>query len=158
MTVAYPSHLPSFLKAGKSRTQPASFRMLDPRRGRGYQQKIGTDSPVFWDVTWTFTRPQALQFRLWFDQVLDHGIGEFTMPIDTEFGLITYACLFLPDSLLPTRDSGNTWTYSATIMARSMTTPDEYAGDVADLIVGLPDWEAYAGLLDRAMTAAMPVA
>jgi hypothetical protein len=155
MTVAYPLHLPSFLKASKSRTQPASFRMTEPRRGYGYVQEIGTDTPVFWDVTWRFTRSQAVQFKLWFEVQIRRGVDEFTMFIDTEFGLVEHVCRFLPESLLPTQDTGSTWTYSATIMARSLAIPQEYI-DAADLLVGLPDWQGFGGALDQAVTVEIP--
>lgn len=157
VTVAYPSHLPTFLKASKSRTQPASFRMAEPRRGYAYTQEIGTDTPVFWDVTWRFTRSQAAQFKLWFEVSIRRGVDEFTMPIDTEFGLIEHVCKFLPDNLLPTQDTGSVWTYSATIMARALVIPQDYI-DAADLIVGLPGWSVFAGALDEAMTVELPIA
>lgn len=156
MTVAYPSHLPKFLKASKSRTQPAAFRVTEPRRGYGYAQEIGTDTPVFWDVTWVFTRSQAAQFKLWFDIQIRRGVDEFTMPIDTEFGMVEHTCRFLSDNLLPVRDTGSTWTYSATIMARALVIPQEYI-DAADLVVGLPDWTMYGSELDEAMTAELPL-
>lgn len=158
MTAAYPSHLPTFLKASKSRTQPATFRMIEPRRGYAYSQEIGTDTPVFWDVTWRFTRAQAMQFQLWFRITIRRGVDEFTVPIDTEFGLVTHTCRFLSDSLLPAQDTGEVWTYTATIMARALAIPDAYTG-AADIIVTLGgDWESFAGYLDQAMTAEVPAA
>ena len=155
MTVAYPSYLPKFLKASKARTQPAAFRMAEPRRGYGYTQEIGTDTPVFWDVTWRFTRAHALQFKLWFEFSIRRGVEEFTMPIDTEFGSVEHVCKFLPDNLLATQDTGTVWTYSATIMARALVIPQEYV-DAADLIVGLGDWSDFGSQLDQAMTAEVP--
>ena len=155
LVIAYPSHLPKFLKASKARTQPAAFRISEPRRGYGYAQEIGTDTPVFWDVTWVFTRAQAVQFKLWFEVQIRRGVDEFTMPIDTEFGMVTHTCRFMSDNLLPTRDTGSTWTYSATIMARALAIPQDYL-DAAPIIVGLPDWEVFGGPLDQAMTVEFP--
>lgn len=155
MTVSYPLSIRSILRSNKSRTQPAAFRTAEPRRGYAYSQATGTDTPVFWDVAFRFTQPEAMIFQLWVEEVLNRGVDEFTMPIRTEFGLITHTCRFLPDSLLPTSEAGETWGYTATIMARAKLIPQAYR-DAADLIVGLPDWTGWAALLDQAMTVEMP--
>lgn len=155
MTAAYPLSIRSILRANKARSQPAAFRTAEPRRGYAYSQATGTDTPVFWDVAFRFLQPEAQIFQLWFEEVLNRGVDEFTMPIRTEFGLITHTCRFLPDSLLPTREDGETWGYTATIMARAKLIPQAYR-DAAALIVGLPDWSEWAALLDQAMTVEMP--
>lgn len=157
MPIAYPLSINTVLRASKSRTQPAAFTVSEPRRGRGYVEATGTDTPVFWDVAFRFTRSQAQQFRLWFDVLLNRGIDEFTMPIRTEFGLIDHTCQFLPDSLLDTTEEGELWHYRATIMARALIIPDAYT-DAAETIVGLPDWDAYAAELDAAISGALPEA
>lgn len=156
MPAAYPVSLKTVLRA-KSRSQPPAFDMHEPRRGYAYVREIGTDVPTFWDVAFRFTRADAMIFRLWFTQTLRGGVEEFTMPILTEFGLVEHTCRFLPDGLMPTRETGETVEYSATIMARAEVIPPEYVA-AADLIVYLPRWEAYAELLDIAMTATMPEA
>lgn len=156
MAVPYPLGLRTVLSASKTRTQPASFSLHEPRRGYGYARELGTDVPVFWDVSFRFTPREAIIFRLWFTQTLRRGVEEFTLPIRTEFGVITYTCRFLPEGLMPTRQEGGTWTYSATVMARAEVIPADYLG-AADLIVGLmPDWEGFASMLDQTMTGAMP--
>lgn len=157
MPAAYPITIRSILRAGKSRSQPAAFMLAQPRRGYGYAQKTGTDTPVFWDVTFRFTEEEALVFQLWFTGVLDRGSLEFTMPIRTEFGLVTHTCRFLPDSLLPATEDGPMFNYSATIMARAQVIPGGYR-EAADLIVALPDWRAWAELLDSTVSEAMPEA
>ena len=155
MTAAYPLSLRTILRASKSRTQPPAFRMAEPRRGYAYAQASGTDTPVFWDVGLCFTQAEALIFQLWFTQIIGRGVDEFTMPIRTEFGLQTYTCRFLPDGLLPVGETGETFHYSAKIMARTQIIPEDYAA-AAELIVSLPDWTNWASLLDQAMTAEMP--
>jgi len=157
MPVAYPSTVPRPLKATKSRTQPASFRLTEPRRGYGYVQAIGTDMPVFWDVSWTMTSDQAMAFQLWFDLKLSRGLLEFDMPLRTEFGDVAHTCRFLPDTLLPASQDGQAWAYTAQIMARKLLRPAGY-DDAVDLILALPDWQSWAGLLDQAVTAEMPSA
>ncbi len=123
MAIAYPSHLPTFLRAQKVRKQGAVFSIAEPQRGYGYVQETGTDMPVIWDVTWRFRRTQAIQFQLWFRVLLNNGADPFTIQIDTENGLVTHTCQFMPDGLLPTQDaSGEVWTYSATIQARALLT------------------------------------
>lgn len=155
-TAAYPAGMPTFL-ATKSRNQPASFGMAQPRRGYGYAQKIGTDTPVFWDVQFRFNRNDAVRFQLWFLTVINKGADEFTIPIRTEFGSVTHVARFLPDGLLNTTPDGfDVVTYSATIMARAQVVPDAYT-DAADMILALPDWMAWAGLLDESI-AALPEA
>lgn len=154
-TPAYPFHLRSILRAGKSRSQPAAFKLNEPRRGYGYAQAIGTDAPVFWDVSFLFTQDEAISFQLWFTRVIQRGLLEFTMPIRTEFGNITHTCRFLPDSLLPASESGPMFGYSATIMARAQVIPDDYLS-AAELIAGTPDWRTWAELLDLTVTDAVP--
>ncbi len=155
MTAAYPSGLPSFLRAGKSRSQPAKFRLQEPRRGLGYASKIGTDVPVFWDVTWRFTAEQAQAFQLWFTAVINDGADEFTMDIRTEFGVVSHTCRFLPDGLLPAGEDGELFTYRATIAARAQVIPDGYSESAA-LIAGLPGWTSWAGTLDSTVTDEVP--
>ncbi len=152
---SYPLSIRTILKAGKSRTQPPAFSMSEPRRGYAYAQSTGTDVPVFWDVSFLFSRDEAVSFQLWFRRTLNYGVNEFTMPIKTEFGTVEHTCRFLPDSLLPTSEVGPFFAYSATIMARKLVIPATY-DEAADLIVGLPNWSHWTELLDEAMTAEMP--
>lgn len=156
-TQSFPLSLRTIVRASKSRSQPAAFRMSEPRRGYAYVQATGTDTPVFWKVEFRFTRSEAVRFKLWFEVSLQRGVNDFTLPIRTEFDLIEHTCRFLPDSLLDLREEGETFAYSATIMARAQVIPSGYT-DAADLIVGLPDWDQWPGLLDQAMTAEMPAA
>ncbi|URI08777.1 hypothetical protein MW290_24685 [Aquincola tertiaricarbonis] len=155
MPAAYPPYLPLALRASKSRTQPPAFRMVEPRRGAGYAQAVGTDTPVLWDVGFRFTRDEAIAFQLWFTQIIRRGLDEFDMPIRTEFGLLVHTCRFLDQDLLPTREDGETWGYTATIMARSQVIPEGYA-EAAEIIAGLPDWRTWANLLDPAINVEMP--
>lgn len=157
MPVAFPVHFRSILRASKSRSQPAAFRLAEPRRGYAYAQASGTDTPVFWDVAFRFTSEEAIAFQLWFTQQIARGVQEFTMPIRTEFGLIEHVCRFLPDSLLPAKEDGDTFSYTAQIMARAQVIPQAFK-DAADLIVGLPDWARWSEYLDLTMTQAMPEA
>ena len=155
MPVPFPLHLRTILSSSKSRSQPAAFRMSEPRRGYGYVQSVGTDTPVFWDVSFRFTQTEAVAFQLWFTRTIRRGLDEFTLPIRTEFGLVTHTCRFLPDGLMDTTEDGQSWVYQARIMARAQVIPAGYL-DSAGLIVALPDWGAWAGLLDSTVTSEMP--
>lgn len=155
MPAAYPFHLRTILSASKSRSQPAAFRMAEPRRGYGYAQAVGTDTPVFWDVQFRFTTSEAVAFQLWFTRTIRRGLDEFALPIRTEFGLVTHTCRFLPDGLMDAAEDGQAWTYQARIMARAQVIPAAYL-DSADLIVALPDWAQWGGLLDQVITSEMP--
>ena len=146
MAVPFPFALRTLL-ASKSRTQPASFAMAQPRRGFAYVQAVGTDTPVFWDVSFRFDQFDAIRFQLWFTNVTQRGLLEFTLPIQTEFGLIDHVCRFLPDGLGDCQQDGATWSYSAKIMARAQVIPQAYL-DAAELIAGLPNWNAWMGPLD----------
>lgn len=157
MPVAYPLSIRSILRTSKSRTQPAAFRVAEPRRGYAYVQATGTDTPVFWDVSFRFTADEAIVFQLWFRELIAKGVDEFTMPIRTEFGLLEHTCRFLDDGLLPVEENGGTWGYRATIMARAPVIPAGYS-EAAALIVGIPDWRTWSELLDIAITAEMPPA
>lgn len=118
MPASYPFQLRTILSASKSRSQPAAFRMAEPRRGYGYAQATGNDQPVSWDVQFRFTTSEAQAFQLWFLYEISNGLDEFLMPIMTEFGLVTHVCRFLPDGLLDTTEDGQTWVYSARITTR----------------------------------------
>lgn len=157
MTEAYPLGLRTILSAQKSRKQPASFTVSEPRRGYAYVQEIGTDTPVFWSISLAFTKSDAIRFQLWFKHSINRGVDEFTLPIKTEFGLIEHVCRFLPDGLLDCGEQGGLWAYSASIMARAQVVPDEF-DDAASIIIALPDWEDYASWLDVAMADEWPEA
>lgn len=143
------------LRAGKARSQPASFSMAEPRRGPGYVQATGTDVPVLLDVSFRFNQAEAMQFQLWFEFILRRGLDEFTLPIRTEFGLVEHVCRFLPDGLLDTSEDGETFGYRAQLMARALVIPQEYR-DAADLIANLPNWTWWSNLLDQTVNRAMP--
>jgi hypothetical protein len=123
MPVAFPLGLRTIITAEKSRRQPASFGMADPRRGPGYAEPVGTDRPYFFDAVWRFTTAEAQTFRAWFSDDLDEGLLEFTMPVKTETGLRELTLRFLPDNLLDSREVGALWEYRATIMTRSLAGP-----------------------------------
>jgi hypothetical protein len=123
MAVDYPLNLRTFVRAQKSRSQPAAFSMSDPRRGYAYVQPTGTDVPVIWDVGFRFTTSEAQAFRLWFIFVLQRGLQEFNIPISTEFGVQTYTVRFLDANLLDLREDGASWVYSAKVMARKELIP-----------------------------------
>lgn len=118
----YPLGLRTVVSATKSRRQPAAFAMNNPRRGLGYARSIGTDTPLMWDVTFRFTQTEAADFVLWFTYILDRGLQSFTLPLMTEYGLISYAVRFMPGTLLDLREEGEVFTYSATLLARSEVT------------------------------------
>ena len=147
MTSAYPLGLRTIIQASKSRSQPASFRMYQPRRGYGYSQQIGTDTPVIWSIGLQFTQAEAIRFQLWFRYEINRGVDEFTLPIKTDFGMVSHVCRFLPDSLLDCSEVADTFKYSAQIMARAQVVPQEYA-DAAGLIIASEDWESDASWVD----------
>ena len=151
MAEPYPLSLRTVLQASKSRTQPASFRTSEPRRGFAYVQAVGTDAPVFWDVEFRFGRAEAIRFMLWFKTTISSGLLEFTLPIRTEFGLIEHACRFLPDGLLDCREDGQSFSYSAKIMARAQVIP-QGALDAAEIIIAMDNWDVWAEVLDIALT------
>jgi hypothetical protein len=149
-TPAYPLGMPTFLTQ-KTREQVASFTMAEPRRGYGYAQQVGTDTPVFWNISFRFTSEQAARFMLWFITVINSGADEFTIPIKTEFGVIPHTVRFLPDSLLNTSQDGfDVTTYSATIMARGQAVPEAYL-EAAGIIIATSDWQRTGMLLDEAI-------
>ena len=153
-TPAYPLDLRTVLQSSKTRTQPASFRMSEPRRGYAYAQAVGTDAPVFWNVEFRFARTEAIRFQLWFKTVISNSLLEFTLPIRTEFGLIDHTCRFLHDSLLDCREDGQSFSYSAKIMARTQVIP-QVVLDSAEIIIALNNWDVWAEVLDVALTEAL---
>lgn len=159
MAIAYPLGLSTIISASKSRSQVPTFTQTDPRRGMAYFQQIGTDTPVFWDINFKFSRSDRVRFWLWYDQpqFLNRGIKNFILPIKTEFGLVEHECSFLTDSLMNASEEGEIFTYTAKIMARSLITPPDFSV-AADMIVGLEDWEMWANLLDQTINEAWPLA
>lgn len=151
MPVAYPLNLRT-VQAAKSRSQPAPFSLREPRRGMGYVQRTGTDTPVFWDVQFVLSATDAVRWQLWFTQDLARGALPFTMALRTEFGLLDHVCQFLPDGLGDCTEQGGIYTYSAKIMARAQIIPAAYL-TARPFIDSLPDWGSWAVLLDRAIAA-----
>lgn len=139
--------------ASKSRSQPAAFTVAEPRRGYGYRQAVGTDTPVIWDCIFRFSEQDAVRFQLWFVVQLQRGLLEFSMPIRTEFGMVPHVCQFLPEGLLDATAEAGVWTFKAAVMARAQAVPAGYL-EAAELIVGLPDWSIWSEYLDRAIAAA----
>ena len=154
MTVAYPSNLPTILKASKSRAQGASFAATAPGAGKLYVQRSGFDIPVLWNVQFRFTQAEAVQFRTWFETDIQRGLLDFTIPICTEFGLLEHTCRFLPDGLGDCREDGQSWSYSAKIIARARAIPQGYL-DAMDLIIALHNWDEWMEVLDIALTETM---
>lgn len=155
MAVPYPSGLPTALRASKRRSQAAPFRATPPAAGKLYVQRSGADTPVVWSLEFRFSRAQALAFREWFETDLQRGILAFDFPIRTEFGVVVHTCRFSPYGLLSCREDGETFTYSATVLARAQVIPAGYL-DAAELIFGLPGWATWAALLDETVTEALP--
>lgn len=155
MTIAYPLGLRTILRASKSRSQPAAFRMTAPRRGFAYVQATGTDTPVLWDIQFKFDKFDAIRFQLWFTQTLGRGLQEFTLPILTEFGLIEHIVRFTDANLLNLSESDGAWTYSAQVLARAQVIPQGYI-DAAELIEALPNWNEWAYILDIAINQELP--
>jgi len=112
-TQTYPLSLGTILRASKSRSQSAAFRMTEPRRGMPYAQAIGTTAPQQWDVQFRFTWEDAVRFQLWFTQNLENGANDFTMALRTEAGLVTHLLQFLPDGLSDCRQEGEAFVYDA---------------------------------------------
>ncbi|WPB58647.1 hypothetical protein [Xylophilus sp. GOD-11R] len=155
MHFPYPATLPLLQSASKSRSQPTAFSIAEPRRGYGYAQATGTDTPVFWDGEFKFTTDQAIAFQLWFTQTLRRGLLEFTMPIRTEFGLLEHLCRFLADDLGNASENGGIWTYPVKLMTRRQLIPAAFI-EAQDLITGLPSWRLWSEMLDRTVNAAIP--
>lgn len=156
MAIPYPIGLPSPL-ATKTRSQAATFAQLDPRRGPAYTQKTGDDTPTQWDLTFRFTEQQAQIFWLWFSQAayLDGGANEFTLPLRTEFGIVTHTCRFVPDSLMPASNDARVWTYTGKITARKLVIPQSYL-DAAELMIELPNWNDFTEPLDYLINLYVP--
>lgn len=141
MPVAYPTALRPMLRASKSRSQPAAFGVSEPRRGRPYFQAIGTDRPVIWECTFTFTTEEAQEFWRWFTYDINSGVDDFTLDIRTEFGLTEHTCHFLPEDLLTVTEVGELWVYRARILSRRLILPDfEVAFSWALLTSGDPGY------------------
>jgi hypothetical protein len=115
-TPAYPLDLRTVLQSSKSRSQPAAFRMAEPRRGMPYVRAIGTIAPTQWNVQFHFTPAEAVRFQLWLAVTLQFGLLEFTMPIRTEAGLVSHLCQFLPDGLLDCKEEGESFIYEAQLI------------------------------------------
>lgn len=154
---AYPSHLPHLMHAQKSRSQVAPFTMNQPRRGAGYVQQIGTDTPVFWKGQFRFSTADAQVFQIWFTQIIKRGALPFIMAIKTEFGLQDHVCQFLPDGLADAVEEGGVWTFDVQIMARKQIIPLEFI-DGGGLVVGLPNWDRWASILDQVVSSELPEA
>lgn len=157
MAIQYPFGLGTILVSSKQRSQSAIFGMTNPKRGPGYVQATGTDTPVFWTATFKFPKADAQRFLMWFKlpEYLNGGLEKFILPIQTEFGLVDHECQFLPDSLFNTSQDGGVFTYTSTITARELIIPQD-AVDMGSYIVenmmDVNDW----ALIDYALNDEWP--
>lgn len=136
-TPSYPLQIRTVLRS-KRRRQAPPFALLGPRRGQGYMLNTGTVPPVFFEVDFRFTEAEAVTFRLWLETVVDRGARPFTMPLRTEFGLLTHTCQLLPETLLPATESGQTWAYSATLMTPAQLIPTGFLALATGLTTDYP--------------------
>lgn len=147
---AYPASLPLAMLE-KTREQPAAFQVAQPRRGFGYVEPTGTDTPVFWGLTWRLTEAQAQVFWVWFTFTLQRGVLPFSMMVRTEFGLVEHELQMLPDGLMPARHlGGGIWEYRVTVMARALAgVPQPQPWNAADknIDVTLSSGDALATLV-----------
>ena len=121
--IRWPASLPGIITTGKSRSSPASYRLVKPRNGPGYRKNTNKNVPVIWNVTFKFSRDDAKIFWSWFVNVLDKGRKSFIIPIKTEFGTVDYEVTLLPENLVPLDESDGTFTYSATLYSTGLIIP-----------------------------------
>lgn len=126
LTTDWPTGLPTFLRQSKRRRQEAAFKVSDWRMGYAHAEASGTDNPTIWDVEMRYTADQAALFMVWFRDVLDMGVLPFTVPIATEFGVVSHTVKFLPGSLLDCTEAGATFTYRAQIATSRFYVPSQY--------------------------------
>jgi len=124
MAVEYPSSLRYAIQSGKSRTISNQFIGSQPLSGTPYFQKLTDETTVVWDFRLVFNQSDAEYFDAWFVASTESGNLWFEMPIRTEQGLITHECHFTEDGIPNSvSESGNTFTYSCSVIARSIVRP-----------------------------------
>ncbi|EEJ5117646.1 hypothetical protein CG651_001187 [Salmonella enterica] len=128
--IKWPASLPGIITSGKSRSSPASYRLIIPRVGTGFRKNTSQNVPVSWNVTFKFSRDEASIFWSWFINILDRGRNSFILPIKTEFGITDYEVVLLPEKLVPLDESDGTFTYGATIYSRGLIIPKAIEIDI----------------------------
>ena len=131
-TIKWPAGLPLIQSAGKSRVQQSDYLLSNPRSGPPYRKNLSTDVPVFWDVTFIFYGDDTAIFWSFYTNTIKRGREWFLLNIKTEFGLVEYECMFMPDTIRLQSEAGSVFTYSAQIMSREIIIPSEFPDDIAD--------------------------
>ena len=84
MAVDYPANLRAPLNT-VVKTQTATFRNSEPLSGPAYTEKLSTDAPVFYQLTFKFRyKSESLLFRSWVEANDIHRGAPFNCPIRTD--------------------------------------------------------------------------
>ena len=96
---AYPSTLPLPLQDGYSIQRQSSDMMLEPVSGLSMVVNQTDDEPSLFSVQWNLDQAAAQVFFDWFENDLNFGELEFTIPLFIEAGVVTQNAVFVADSL-----------------------------------------------------------
>ena len=84
MTISYPSDIGLPL-ANKTKQQTPTFTTSKPLSGPAYLQKLSTDAPVIYELSWTLSKVDSEVFRAWVEYNEIYRGVEFSIPLRNEF-------------------------------------------------------------------------
>lgn len=139
-TVSWPSGLKTCITEAKQRREVVGFLESPVSSGPSYVELFSDDTPTTWDITFVFNRSQAMAFQAWLRQYEIKTTAPFfdSFPIQIEEGLYEQEFRFTSDGYPQcTGQSGNVFTYTATVLARAISNPydglEEYVLELSQI-------------------------
>lgn len=131
-TIAWPNGLRPSLKASKSRNEVVGFRESPVTSGPSFIEPFSDDTPVFYDINFTFTKDEARAFQSWLRiHRMKTNAPFFTFPLLIEDPNVDgQEARFTRDGYPQLRTETNfSFSYSAKILIRKIVTEDEAHDD-----------------------------
>ncbi len=127
-TINWPTGLRPSLKASKSRDEVIGFRESPPSVGPSFVEPFSDDTPVFYDISLTFSKSEARAFQSWLRlHKMKTNAPFFNFPLVIEDpNVANQEARFLLDGYPQlTGETNYTFSYSARILIRKIVTQDE---------------------------------
>lgn len=127
-TINWPAGLRPSLKSSKSRDEVVGFRESPVTSGPSFVEPFSEDTPVFYNVGFTFTKDEARAFQSWLRINRIKTMSPFfNFPLVIEDPNVENqeARFTLEGFPQLTGETGFTFTYSAQLLIRNLTVEDE---------------------------------
>lgn len=157
---SWPAGLKSCITSSKSRNSVPGFITSEVQAGPAFTELVTDDTPVIYDLKFSFNRDNARAFRAWqVENDFNTYGGWFTIPIQIEEGVTTQTVMLLPPGFQMDGQANNVFSYSASVLVREEVSQDDlYPGGIiwAGSMNGCYTIQQAGEFLDRAMNQYWP--